>query len=225
MNLFVTGTDTDVGKTFVTAGLVRALRALGRDAVALKPIVSGFEASPAGRKNADIEALRSAADGVISAADLHVYGFDPAIAPHRAAELAGIEIQLQPICQSHARAVQAHQDVLVEGAGGWAVPLSASLMLADMVRALQLPVLLVVAVRLGCINHALLSAQAIVAAGLPLLGWVANDIDPGMSQAQASIEAIAARINAPLIGRIEQNAGERAFKALAGTLLAVCGEP
>lgn len=107
MNLFVVGTDTGIGKTFISAGLVRALRVLGRDAVALKPVASGFDQGPAGRRNEDIEALRAAADGALSASQINVYGFDQPIAPHRAAELAGVEIELEPICQSCFAAVRA----------------------------------------------------------------------------------------------------------------------
>lgn len=219
MNLFVVGTDTGIGKTFISAGLVRALRMLGRDAVALKPVASGFDQGPAGRRNEDIEALRAAADGALSASQINVYGFDQPIAPHRAAELAGVEIELEPICQSCFAAVRAHQDVLVEGVGGFAVPLSSRWMLSDLVRALDLPVLLVVGLRLGCINHALLSAQAVVAAGLSLTGWVANALDTGMEQQEASVDAIAQRLAAPRLGTISRNAPEQEFLRLAQSLL------
>ena len=219
MTLFVTGTDTDIGKTFVTAGLVRALRASGRDAVALKPVASGFVPGPDGLRNADIEALHAAGDGALNRAEINVYAFEPAIAPHRAAEIAAVEIQLGPIRQSYAVASKRHQDVLVEGVGGFAVPLSPGLMLADLVRALDLPVLLVVGLRLGCISHALLTAQAIAAAGLRLVGWISNELDPEMSEAAASIEAIASRIGAPLLGRIPQHADAEQFAPLAAALI------
>ncbi|MGE4070603.1 MAG: dethiobiotin synthase [Lysobacterales bacterium] len=219
MNLFVVGTDTGVGKTVISAGLIRALRALGRDAVALKPVASGFDIRPDGRHNEDIEALLAAADGALTASEINVYGFDPAIAPHRAAELAGVEIELEPICRSYQAAAGKHQDVLVEGVGGFAVPLSPRWMLADLVRALDLPVLLVVGVRLGCINHALLSAQAITATGLHLQGWIANHLSVNMEQAEASVQAIAERLSAPLLGQISCHPPEREFASLAAALL------
>ena len=220
MRLFITATDTEAGKTYVSAGLVRALRAAGRDAVAMKPIASGFDSGPDGRVNADLQALAAAADGALPAADLNVYAFEPAIAPHHAASLAGVEIELAPILAAFARVNACHQDVLVEGVGGFAVPLSPTLMLADLARALDLPLLLVVGMRLGCINHALLSAAAIRAAGLPLVGWVANNVDPSMPEAQASIDAIAMRINAPLLATLTHSGDAAEFAGLAAALLA-----
>lgn len=221
MKLFIVGTDTGVGKTYVTAGLVRAMRTAGRDAVAMKPIASGFEPGPHGPQNLDLASLDAAHSGVLAPADLNVYAFEPAIAPHRAAELAGVEIALDPIRSAFQRVATAHQDVLVEGVGGFAVPLSPALMLADLARALDLPLMLVVGIRLGCINHALLSAAAIRAAGLPLVGWVANLVDPTMSEAQASIDAIAMRIDAPLLATLRHAGAAAGFGALATALQAV----
>lgn len=223
MRYFITGTDTGCGKTFVTAGLVRALRAGGRDAVALKPVASGFERVGGRRRNGDLDALDAANQGVVAAADLCVHGFDAAIAPHRAAELEGRTIALEPILAAATRVGARHRDLLIEGVGGYAVPLSASLLLADLVRALGLPLLLVVGLRLGCINHALLSAAAIRADGLVLAGWIGNRVDAAMAQPQASIDAIAARIGAPLLGIVEPGGG--GLQALAARLLAADGEP
>lgn len=217
MRLFVSGTDTGIGKTFVTAGLVRALRAAGRDASAAKPVASGYELVDGLYRNADLDTL-AAASGHCPG-ELCVYGFTPAIAPHRAAELSGVEVRLAPMVEAVDRLAARHTDLLVEGVGGFAVPLSPTLMLADLIRALDLPVLLVVGVRLGCINHALLSADAIRAASLPLVGWIANRIDPDMAEAQASIDAIAARIAAPLLGEIERDADPAQFACIAERLL------
>ncbi len=217
MRLFVSGSDTGIGKTFVTAGLVRALRAAGRDASAAKPVASGYELGDGLYRNADLDTLAAASGhcpGVLC-----VYGFTPAIAPHRAAELSGVEERLAPMVQAVERLAARHSDLLVEGVGGFAVPLSPTLMLADLIHALGLPVLLVVGVRLGCINHALLSASAIRAAGLPLAGWIANRIDPDMAEAQASIDAIAARIAAPLLGEIGRDADATQFALVAERLL------
>jgi dethiobiotin synthetase len=217
VRLFVSGTDTGIGKTFVTAGLVRALRAAGRDASAAKPVASGYELVDGLYRNADLDTL-AAASGHCPG-ELCVYGFTPAIAPHRAAELSGVEVRLAPMVEAVERLAARHTDLLVEGVGGFAVPLSPTLMLADLIRALDLPVLLVVGVRLGCINHALLSADAIRAASLPLVGWIANRIDPDMAEAQASIDAIAARIAAPLLGEIERDADPAQFACIAERLL------
>lgn len=217
MRLFITGTDTGIGKTFVTAGLVRALRAAGRDASAAKPVASGYELVDGLYRNADLDTL-AAASGHCPG-ELCVYGFTPAIAPHRAAELSGVEVRLAPMVQAVERLAARHTDLLVEGVGGFAVPLSPTLMLADLIRALGLPVLLVVGVRLGCINHALLSAGAIRAAGLPLFGWIANRIDPEMAEAQASIDAIVARIGAPLLGELARDADAAQFAPIAERLL------
>lgn len=223
MRLFITGTDTGIGKTFVTAGLVRALRAAGRDASAAKPVASGYERIDGLYRNADLDTL-AAASGHCPG-ELCVYGFTPAIAPHRAAELSGVEMRLAPIVEAVERLAARHADLLVEGVGGFAVPLSPTLMLADLIRALGLPVLLVVGVRLGCISHALLSAGAIRAAGLPLAGWIANRIDPEMVEAQASIDAIAARIGAPLLGDIGRDADAAQFAIVADRLLREPGAP
>ena len=222
MRLFITGTDTGIGKTFVTAGLVRALRAAGRDASAAKPVASGYELVDGLYRNADLDTL-AAASGHCPG-ELCVYGFTPAIAPHRAAELSGVEMRRAPIVEAVERLAARHADLLVEGVGGFAVPLSPTLMLADLIHALGLPVLLVVGVRLGCINHALLSASAIRAAGLPLAGWNANRIDPDMAEAQASIDAIAARIGAPL-GEVGRDADAAQFAPIAERLLREPGAP
>lgn len=221
--VFVVGTDTGVGKTLVCAGLLRALRARGRDAVGMKPICSGCEVREDGLINDDIESLRAAAGQALGAQELGCYRFAPPIAPHRAAELAGVEIQLEPIVAAAQRVSGRHQDLLVEGVGGFAVPLSPRWMLADLIAALEMPVLLVVGMRLGCINHALLSAEAIRSAGLALLGWVANGVDPSMLEPAASREAIAARIGSPLLGTLPHAPSASDFDALASAVLARSG--
>lgn len=223
LRLFIVGTDTGVGKTHVCAGLLRALRARGRSSVAMKPICSGCEVREDGLINDDIETLRLAGDPNLRAQDLGYYRFAPAIAPHRAAELAGVDIEIAPIVGRYQELSRRYQDVLVEGVGGFAVPLSARAMLADLIAALNLPVVLVVGLRLGCINHALISAQAIRAAGLPLAGWIANRVDPAMAEVDASVTAITARIETPLLGRVGHGASSVAFDALATALLTQCG--
>jgi len=195
--VFITGTDTDVGKTFVATALLRSVAAGGLRVVGMKPVATG---SPSGAAPAGDAALLLAAGNV--AADLaHVapFSYAPPIAPHVAAEHAGRPISLDAIAAAHAALAAEADLVVVEGAGGAFVPLGPRMDMLDIAVRLRAPVLLVVGVRLGCINHALLSALAVRARGLELIGWVANRIDPDMREADASIAAIAARIAAPLL--------------------------
>jgi dethiobiotin synthetase len=195
--IFVTGTDTGVGKTVVAAALLRALRESGVRAIGMKPVAAGIE--PGEAVNADVAALCAASGIVAPREDVNPYAFTPAIAPHVAAELAGEAISLDAIAAAHARLAARADVVVVEGAGGALVPLSRHDDMLDVALACNLPVLLVVGVRLGCINHALLSALANRARGLVLAGWVATRIDAAMPHAQASVDAIDARIGVPLV--------------------------
>lgn len=207
LDCFITGTDTEIGKTYVSALLLRGLRELGVSALGMKPIASGAERGPQGWRNEDALALLAAAPSPF-AYELHnPYCFEPPIAPHRAAELVGVEPDLERIASAHAELAR-HGPVLVEGAGGWCVPLSAAAMMADIPRRLGLPVVLVVGLRLGCINHALLSARAIQADGLRLLGWIGNRIDPAMLEPEASIRALDTRMPVPCLGLVDHRGGD-----------------
>ena len=215
--LFVTGTDTGIGKTFTSCALLAALRARGLRAVGMKPVASGCHATTAGLRNVDAEALIAASDPAPVYADCNPFAFAEPIAPHIAAQLRGEEITLDPLRSAYARLAGASDRVVVEGVGGWAVPLSDSLMLSDLVRALQLPVILVVGLRLGCLNHALLSTRAIVDDGCVLAGWIANRIDPLMEYTDANLATLRSRIDAPLLGVLEHAPGatpEQAARAL-----------
>lgn len=198
--VFVAGTDTGIGKTRVSALLVRAQRACGRRAVGMKPVASGCRETPEGLRNEDAEALIAASDPAPSYALCNPFAFVQPIAPHIAAREAGIEITLDPIVAAYGKLATMADRVVVEGVGGWSVPLSDALMQADLVRALDLPVVLVVGLRLGCINHALLSARAIAADRCVLAGWIANRIDPDMTRADENLDTLRARIEAPLLG-------------------------
>jgi dethiobiotin synthetase len=192
--LFVTGTDTGVGKTVVAAALLRALTLSGRRAVGMKPVSAGLAAD--GSANPDVAALGAAGNVDAPLADRNPYAFAPAMAPHLAAARAGVSIDLAVIAAAYAR-LAAHSDVVVvEGAGGVLVPVDATHDMLDVAALLRLPVLLVVGMRLGCLNHALLSAAAIRARGLDLAGWVANCIDPHMQAVAANVEALSARLQA-----------------------------
>jgi len=197
---FVTGTDTGIGKTHAAVALLHALRARRLRACGMKPVASGCRRTPHGLRNEDAEALIAASDPAPAHSDCNPYAFEPAIAPHVAARLAGTEPSLAVIGAAYARIASTCDVVVVEGAGGWLAPVSDALMQADVVRALDLFAILVIGLRLGCINHALLSARVIHADGCRLAGWIANTIDPSMDAAQATLDTLRARIDAPLLG-------------------------
>jgi len=203
--VFVTGTDTGVGKTFASCALLAAWRARGLRASGMKPVASGSENTPHGLRNEDALALIAASDPAPDYDDCNPFAYAPAIAPHVAARLARKPVSLDAIVAAHARIAARADRVLVEGAGGWLAPFSETLAQADLARALKLRVVLVVGVRLGAINHALLSARAIRADGCALAGWIANRIDPDMPYADETIAMIAARIGAPLLGALAWN--------------------
>ena len=202
-SLFVTGTDTGIGKTRASVALLHALRARGLRSSGMKPVASGCEATREGLRNEDALALIAASDPAPDYARCNPFAFEPPIAPHIAARAAGREIVLAPI-RAAGDALRARCDrLVVEGVGGWMAPLSDQLMQADLVRALELDVVLVVGLRLGCLNHALLSARAIAADGCRLAGWIASRIDPAMAVADDNIATLRARIAAPLLGVLE----------------------
>ena len=199
-SVYVTGTDTGIGKTLASCTLLHALRGHDLRAAGMKPVASGCEHVDGEWKNADALALQSAGEPGIAYADINPFALEHPLAPELAARDAGIDVALPPILDAHAR-LAAHADALiVEGVGGWAAPLSASLMQADLVRALRLPVVLVVGLRLGCLNHALLSARAIAADGAHLAGWIASHVDPAMARVDDNIAMLRARMPAPCWG-------------------------
>ena len=200
LGVFVTGTDTGIGKTHASCALLAAFRIRGLRAVGMKPVASGCRITPEGLRNEDAEALIAASEPAPAYADCNPFAFEPPIAPHIAAREGGAEIRLEAIHAAHARLAHAADRVVVEGVGGWLAPLSETLMQADLARALRLPVILVVGLRLGCLNHALLSARAIAADGCELAGWIGNRIDPAMARAEANLATLRARIAAPLLG-------------------------
>ena len=198
--VFVTGTDTGVGKTVVSASLLAALNARGMRAVGMKPVASGCTDGANGLRNDDAEMLIAHSAGAPPYAHVNPYALREAIAPHIAAADAGIVIEASPILAAFAALSTNTNCVIVEGVGGWCAPLSATLMQADLASALQLPVVLVVGLRLGCLNHALLSARAIAADGCHLLGWVGNHIDAHMDRVEENIATLRQRLPAPCLG-------------------------
>lgn len=199
-SLYVSGTDTGIGKSLVACAWLHALRGHGYRAVGMKPVASGCVVGREGARNEDALALQAASDPPPAYADVNPFALLEPLAPELAARTMGIEVTLPPLRAAYARLAAQADAVVVEGVGGWAAPLSANHMQADLVRALDLPVLLVVGLRLGCINHALLSARAIVADGLRLGGWVASRVDPAMQAQDDNLAILAARLPAPCCG-------------------------
>ena len=200
---FVTATDTDAGKTFVTAALLSRAGQLGFRAAGLEPVAAGAEWTVEGLRNGDALTLMDAASATFPYQQVNPLCLAPPIAPHIAAREAGITLDVAGVLAGCRPLLDGDLDLLlVEGAGGWRVPLNDTQTLADFARALGFPVILVVAMRLGCINHALLSAEAIRADGLTLAGWVANSPAGEMSRYQDNVATLTARLAAPLLGEI-----------------------
>ena len=200
--LFVAGTDTGVGKTRVSVLLLQAFNDRGWRTAAMKPVAAGARRRGGVWHNDDVDQLRAAAAVRSPRALVNPYCFEPPIAPHIAAAEAGVPIRLAPIRRAYRDLARGADLVVVEGAGGLLVPLDHRRDIADIARSLRLPVVLVVGLRLGCINHALLTVAALSARGLQLAGWVANMIVPRMARRRQNIDALSARIPAPLLGVI-----------------------
>jgi dethiobiotin synthetase len=197
---YVTGTDTGIGKTLASCALLHALRGHGLRAAGMKPVASGCGRIEGEWRNADALALQAAGEPGIAYADINPFALEHPLAPELAARDAGVEVTLLPILAAHARLSDHTDALIIEGVGGWAAPLSASLMQADLVRTLRLPVLLVVGLRLGCLNHALLSARAITADGAHLAGWIASHVDPDMARVDDNLAMLRERLPAPCWG-------------------------
>lgn len=208
---FVTGTDTGVGKTRVTCALLYATRQRGLSAVGMKPIAAGIEADG---RNDDVVQLMAASSMQPPVALVNPFRYDPPIAPHIAAQEAGRPIDLTVIQHALAQLQTLAEVVWVEGAGGLLIPLNAQQDLADLAQRLALPMVLVVGMRLGCLNHALLTAEAMERRGLTVAGWVANRIDPDMARFEANLETLQARLNAPLLGVIPYGANSEQAASL-----------
>ena len=197
--IFITGTDTGVGKTVVACGLVRALRKTGSRVSVMKPVASGSLQTPEGLRNADALSLMEAAgmDTRTLYARVNPYCFEPPISPHIAAEDAKIAIDIDLIRHEFDRLAADAEWVVVEGAGGWLAPLSEHETMSDLAGGLALPVLMVVGLKLGCLNHAQLTRLAVGADGAPFAGWVASAIDPQMSHLEANLESLERLLGEP----------------------------
>lgn len=189
-HFFVTGTDTSVGKTTVSVRLMQQLVAQGLTVIGMKPVASGCEWLDGRWQNEDVRLLTAASNVSAPPELINPYCFKPAIAPHIAAAQAGVEIDLNVIQAAYVQLASMADVVIVEGAGGLLVPLNGRQTMVDLIQALQLPALLVVGMRLGCINHALLTAEVLAQKNIALCGWVANHIDPHMSMPQQNLQTL-----------------------------------
>ena len=198
---FVTGTDTDAGKTVVSCGLLEAARQKQLQTLALKPVSAGCETTPEGLRNGDAVSLIEAMTVELPYAQVNPVAFEPPIAPHIAAEEEGRRVtvdRLAGICRG--ALMRKHDLSLIEGAGGWRVPLNNREMLSGLAVEMKTPVVLVVGMKLGCLNHALLSAEAILRDGATLAGWVANQIDPDMNHFEENVQTLKDSLPAPCLG-------------------------
>ena len=200
LHCFVTGTDTGVGKTLVSSAMLSSLAASGLRAVGMKPVAAGLEEVAGTWCNEDVLRLEAAGNVDAPLALRCPCLLRAPMSPHLAAQEEGMRIALQPLVAAFGALAQRADAVVVEGAGGFRVPLAEHLDGADLAVALGLPVILVVGLRLGCLNHALLTAEAIRARGLRLAGWVGSTIDPHMLALQANIDTLRERLRAPLLG-------------------------
>ena len=198
---FVTGTDTEIGKTRITVGLLEKAGQLGLQSLGIKPVASGSEITKDGLRNEDALAHQQASTYSCDYAVINPFCFAPAIAPHIVAEQENVELTVNSINEALKPALaQSAEFVLIEGAGGWHTPLNQKECYSDWVKSADLPVILVVGVKLGAINHALLTQESIKNSGLRLAGWVANCVDPNMPYQAENIEYLKAHINAPCLG-------------------------
>lgn len=214
---FVTGTDTGVGKTQISCALLQAFAAQGYQVAGMKPVAAGCRRAGGVLLSEDVELLRTASNVRLPQQQINPYAFEPPLAPHIAANLAGVEIALPEIVAAFQELRSQVDVVIVEGVGGFCVPLNAREDTADMAVALGLPVILVVGMRLGCLNHALLTAEAIAQRGLKLAGWVANQIDPDMAAAAENLATLQRYLPAPCLGVVEYQ-GNPDISAMASRL-------
>lgn len=208
--LVVTGTDTDVGKTVVSCALLRMAKNQGVKAVGFKPVASGLTMDDDGLRNPDVRALQACAGIEVADHEINPYRFVEPVAPHLAAAQQGESVRLTRLAEAHAALAARAQLVVVEGAGGWLVPLNEDISFGGWVSQQGWPVLLVVGMRLGCINHALLSAEAIHRRA-PLVGWVANSLATPMPLLQENIAAIRRRLDVPCWGIVAPGAADTAM--------------
>jgi dethiobiotin synthetase len=202
VGLFITGTDTGCGKTRVALGMMQKLQQQGNTVLGMKPIASGAEMTQQGLRNEDAVRIRSQASIEVPYELINPYVYEPAIAPHLAAAQVEKPILIEEILQEYQRLSNQADQVLIEGVGGWHVPLGEHDTLADLARALNLPVVMVVGLRLGCLNHALMTAECMLNAGVTFAGWIANQTEQKMPAREENLATLQAWLPAPCLGDI-----------------------
>ena len=219
---FITGTDTDAGKTHVTSLLLKLLAQHKKNAIGFKPLAAGCEMAFDQLVNADALMLMESATVSAKYDVINPFAFAPPIAPHIAAEQVGVNITLDKLSTAYSTLKQQGADYhLTEGAGGWALPINNTDYLYDWVKAEQLPVILVVGMKLGCLNHALLTAAHMQSLGINCVGWIANQVDPNMDEYQANLDSLKARLPFPILAispYSEQTPKLQIYKTLLNTL-------
>lgn len=198
---FITGTDTEIGKTWCTVALIQYFRQQGLRVVGMKPIATGCCQTEKGLRNSDAEQILAVSGLEVPYDWVNPYAFEPPIAPHLAATQVGQRIELDKMISCYQQLATLAEVVVVEGVGGWRVPINDKQSLKDLVLTMEVPVILVVGLRLGCINHALLSAETIIRDGCHLVGWIANAMNPDF-ETQGSIETLKERLEVPLLAQI-----------------------
>lgn len=221
--VFITGTDTEIGKTFVSTALAAAARRRGRRVAVMKPIAAGAEPTPLGLRNDDALALLAAARGTsidapIAAQEyqrVNPYCFAPPVSPHIAAAEAGVTPDIGLIAGLAREQAERNDWLVVEGAGGWLAPISPQLSISDLAVAVGLPVVVVVGLRLGCLNHAQLTCREVARSGLPFAGWVANELDPSMLRLEENVSMLTSRLGVAPLARFRAGAApaDRAHSA------------
>jgi dethiobiotin synthetase len=199
---FVTGTDTDCGKTEITLGLMHRLQQDGLQVLGMKPVAAGADETLQGLQNDDALRIQQQSSKRIPYQQVNPFVYAPSIAPHLAAEESGRPIEMETILATYSQLAAMCDCVIVEGAGGWRVPLNEELSISDLALTLKLHVILVVGMRLGCINHALLTVESIRQSGMELIGWVANHVDVDMLAQSGNLQTLGNRLNAPLLGEV-----------------------
>ncbi|GAA0853308.1 dethiobiotin synthase [Aliiglaciecola litoralis] len=200
-SLFITATDTDAGKTLIAQSILRLANAKGKTTLGYKPISAGCQQTANGLRNEDAEILQQQATLSVAYEQVNPIAFVDPVAPHLAAQKCGETIELSQIQRGYQSLFELGADLLVvEGAGGWRLPLGQGMFLSDFVRDAQIPVVLVVGLKLGCLNHALLTYQALLHDGVNVVGWIANQIDPDMLYLQSNIDALHDLIGVPCLG-------------------------
>lgn len=216
--IFITGTDTEVGKTIITAGLLVAARRSAASAIGMKPVASGALPSENGLRNDDAITLIEHSSPQLDYSMHNPITFEAPASPNIAALKSSVTVSLEILHSAYARCSDVADIVLVEGIGGWRVPLSQTLQTVDLVRRLNVPAILVVGLRLGCISHALLTVESINHDGIELLGWVANAVDQNYAYSSETLATLTERIHAPLLAHVEWQDGEVDLEPVADAL-------